>query len=41
MVGPFPGNLEHAVHSEAPSKLLFVFAADSYSEVHYLYLDEK
>ncbi|WP_052699943.1 cupin domain-containing protein [Martelella endophytica] len=35
-----PGNLEHAVHSGSNAKLLFMFSADSYQDVHYVYLDD-
>lgn len=35
-----PGNVEHAVHADAPAKFFFAFAADSYSDVRYVYLDE-
>lgn len=35
-----PGNIEHAVHAEAEAQLFFTFAADSYEEVHYVYLDD-
>lgn len=34
-----PRNLEHAVHSDEPAQFFFVFAADSYSDVRYVYLD--
>jgi len=33
-----PGNVEHAVHADAPVRFLFAFAADSYSDVGYVYL---
>ena len=36
-----PGNVEHAVHAEAPAAFFFAFAADSYSDVQYVYLDEE
>jgi quercetin dioxygenase-like cupin family protein len=35
-----PGNVEHAVHADAPATFFFAFAADSYSDVQYVYLDE-
>ena len=35
-----PGNVEHAVHADAPARFLFAFAADSYSDIEYVYLDE-
>jgi len=35
-----PGNAEHAVHADAPARFLFAFAADSYSDIEYVYLDE-
>ncbi|PSK87522.1 mannose-6-phosphate isomerase-like protein (cupin superfamily) [Limimaricola soesokkakensis] len=35
-----PGNLEHAVHAETEARLFFAFAADSYQEVRYVYLDD-
>lgn len=34
-----PGNLEHSAHSSSEARLLFVFAADSYQEVRYVYLE--
>ena len=35
-----PGNVEHAVHADGPATFFFAFAADSYSDVQYVYLDE-
>ncbi|SFU36489.1 cupin domain-containing protein [Halomonas korlensis] len=35
-----PGNIEHAVHADEPAKFFFAFAADSYSDVRYIYLDD-
>lgn len=35
-----PGNIEHAVHAEAEARLFFAFAADSYEEVRYVYLED-
>lgn len=35
-----PGGVEHAVHADAPARFFFAFAADSYSDVRYVYLDE-
>lgn len=35
-----PGDIEHAVHADGPARFLFAFAADSYSDVRYIYLDE-
>ncbi len=35
-----PGNVEHAVHADEPATFFFAFAADSYSDVQYVYLDE-
>lgn len=35
-----PGNIEHAVHAEAEARLFFAFAADSYQNVRYVYLDD-
>jgi quercetin dioxygenase-like cupin family protein len=34
-----PGDLEHAVHADRPAAFFFAFAADSYSDVQYVYLD--
>lgn len=34
-----PGNIKHAVHADEPAKFFFAFAADSYSDVRYVYLD--
>ena len=34
-----PGDVEHAVHADAPARFLFAFAADSYSEVEYVYVE--
>ncbi|PRX10042.1 UNVERIFIED_ORG: hypothetical protein BCL66_105228 [Martelella mediterranea] len=34
-----PGNLPHAMHTTPTARLLFIFAADSYDEAHYVYLD--
>ena len=36
-----PGNLEHAVHSSSQARLLFAFAADSYEEVRYVYVETR
>ena len=36
-----PGNVEHAVHAEGAAAFFFAFAADSYSDVQYVYLDEE
>jgi quercetin dioxygenase-like cupin family protein len=36
-----PGNVEHAVHAEEPATFFFAFAADSYSDVQYVYLDQE
>ncbi len=36
-----PGDVEHAVHADAPARFLFAFAADSYSDVGYVYLDDS
>ena len=35
-----PGNVEHAVHADSPARFFFAFAADSYSDIQYVYLDE-
>lgn len=35
-----PGNVEHAVHADEPARFFFAFAADSYSDVRYVYLEE-
>lgn len=34
-----PGDVPHAVHADEEAKLFFAFAADSYSDVQYVYLD--
>jgi quercetin dioxygenase-like cupin family protein len=34
-----PGGVEHAVHAEAPARFFFAFAADSYPEIDYTYLE--
>jgi quercetin dioxygenase-like cupin family protein len=34
-----PGNVEHAVHADGPATFFFAFAADSYADVQYVYLD--
>lgn len=34
-----PSDFEHSVHSSAEARLLFAFAADSYQEVRYVYLE--
>ncbi len=36
-----PGSVEHAVHADGPATFFFAFAADSYSDVQYVYLDEN
>ena len=36
-----PGGLEHAVHAASPARFFFAFAADSYSDIQYVYLDEE
>ena len=36
-----PSNLEHAVHADRPATFFFAFAADSYSDIQYVYLDEE
>ncbi|MEO1987167.1 MAG: dimethylsulfonioproprionate lyase family protein [Martelella sp.] len=36
-----PGNLSHAVHTTTEARLLFLFSADSYSDVRYIYLDSE
>ena len=36
-----PGELEHAVHASSAARLLFAFAADSYEEVQYVYLETR
>ena len=36
-----PGNVEHAVHADGPATFFFAFAADSYSDVQYHYLDDE
>lgn len=35
-----PGDLPHAVHADEEAKLFFAFAADSYGDVRYVYLDD-
>ncbi len=35
-----PGDAEHAVHADGPATFFFAFAADSYTDVQYVYLDE-
>ena len=35
-----PGNVEHAIHADGPATFFFAFAADSYSDVQYVYLDQ-
>ena len=36
-----PGDIEHAVHADQPARFFFAFAADSYSDVEYVYLDTE
>ena len=36
-----PGNIEHAVHADQPARFFFAFAADSYSDVEYVYLETE
>ena len=36
-----PGDVEHAVHADEEARFFFAFAADSYSDVEYVYLDQE
>jgi quercetin dioxygenase-like cupin family protein len=36
-----PGDLPHAVHADEEAQLFFAFAADSYDDIRYVYLDDN